>query len=349
MHRAHHYRSPSDGQTVSPQKLEAAVASIFEAVPIPPAHAATIGRLLVDTDMRGVSSHGVLQVQGYVEGYTSGTNNPDPQIKVLQDGPGTAMISGDGGLGIIVGEQAMRLAITKAKQIGVAVVTTTYHGHIGSAGKYVRMALAEDMVGMCLSGRSTDPRPTSYAVDTNPAGSIQGSPPMAVGGPAAGGAADFHLDFATGGDGRNSFYTDDDFARRPELFFRSLGISQMCNILSGTLGGQMLPDFDRRKTKWCPGGQSAFFLVIDPSRFAGTEAVKNDVASLVTRVAGMAPFPGFDEAALPGGIEAAKEAKFREAGRLPLSKEAVQSLRESGKVVGVSIDHIFAGQEPARL
>ena len=62
----------------------------------------------------------------------------------------------------------------------------------------------------------------------------------------------------------------------------------------------MLPDFDRRNTKWAPGHswQSAFFLVIDPARFAGTDAVETDVASLMTRVAGMSPFPGFDEAAL---------------------------------------------------
>ena len=87
------------------------------------------------------------------------------------------------------------------------------------------------MVGMCFSGRSTDPRPEAYAADSNPAGSIQGSPPMAVGAPAGDQAADFHLDFATG-----ATYNDEDFGRRPELFFRSLGISQMCNILSGTLG-----------------------------------------------------------------------------------------------------------------
>ena len=75
----------------------------------------------------------------YVENYQTEMNNPDPQIRVVQDGPGTAMLTGDGGLGIIVGEQAMRLAISKAKQTGVAAVTTTYHDHIGSAGKYVRM------------------------------------------------------------------------------------------------------------------------------------------------------------------------------------------------------------------
>ena len=325
----HHYRAPADGRTVPIERLRASVQTIFEGAAVPTDHAATIAELLVDTDLRGISSHGVAQVQRYVEAFTDGTNNAKPDIRVLKESSTTAMLTGDGGLGIVVAKQAMEMAMAKAAEHGVAVVTTVYHDHIGSAGKYVRMALARNMVAMCLSGRSS--RPDGYSSDDNPLGSIQGSPPMAFGAPAADGDPDFHLDFATG-----AAFEEEDFSRRPELFFRSLGIAQMANLLSGTLGGQQLPEFDRRTTEWAPNAQSAFFLVIDLGRFSGVESFTSDVSSLVQGVSGMAPFPGYDEAALPGGVEAAKEKQYRAEGRVPISAEAVASVEAAAENVGVT-------------
>ena len=62
------------------------------------------------------------QVKRYVNAYKDGTNNPDPQIRIVQEGPATAVMTGDGGLGIIVGAQAMALAMEKAREVGLAAV-----------------------------------------------------------------------------------------------------------------------------------------------------------------------------------------------------------------------------------
>ena len=67
---------PTDGVTVDPEALRTLVGGIFGAVPVPQEHAELFARLLVDTDLRGVVSHGVLQVERYVRGFQERTINP---------------------------------------------------------------------------------------------------------------------------------------------------------------------------------------------------------------------------------------------------------------------------------
>ena len=185
---------PTDGIRVAPDDLCTLVAAIFEKVPIPAAHAELIAGLLVDTDLRGVVSHGVNSVERYVRSFREGSANTHPEVEILQEGPVSAALNGDGGMGMMVASRAMRMAIDKARELGVGIATTTYHDHIGSAGKYVRMAMREDMVGICLSGRSTSPNAYQGMVS----GSIQGSPPFCIGMPSGEGQPDFMVDFATG-------------------------------------------------------------------------------------------------------------------------------------------------------
>jgi L-2-hydroxycarboxylate dehydrogenase (NAD+) len=115
--------------------LQTAVSTIFEAVGVPAADAFIISKLMVDTDLRGVSSHGVQQATRYVSSFADGTTNTQPDCRVLKSAAATAAMTGDGGLGIVVGAKAMELAIVKARQHGVGCVTTIHHSHIGSAGK----------------------------------------------------------------------------------------------------------------------------------------------------------------------------------------------------------------------
>ena len=102
--------------------------------------------------------------------------NPRPEVQVLNEGPVTAALSGDGGLGMIVAARAMHMAIARGRELGI--VTTTYHDHVGSSGKYVRMALREDLIGISLSGRSAAP---SYAHDSHIHGCWRSVFPQALG------------------------------------------------------------------------------------------------------------------------------------------------------------------------
>ena len=308
---------PDDGIRVPVDDLRRLVCAIYEAVPLPSEHARLIADLLIDTELRGVVSHGVTQVERYVRSFQEGRANPDPSIRVLHEGPATAALSGDGGLGMIVATRAMKMAIAKAGELGVGVVTTVYHDHLGSSGKYVRMALKEGFIGISLSGRNAAP---SYDRANSIRGSIQGSPPLAFGMPAGPGQPNFLLDYAS------HFVTDDEDVRRnPAVYVKAIGMSHVANILSGTLGGQMLPEFDRRTTRFQGADQSGFHMALDVGRFTSPDAFKTDMDYLMDETAKMQPLPGLSNAGLPGQRAWRKEADYRENG-IPISANAVSSL-----------------------
>ena len=306
---------PTDGIRVPVEDLRRLVSRIYEAVPLPLEHASLIADLLVDTELRGVVSHGVAQVERYVRSFQEGRANPDPSIKVLHESPTTAALSGDGGLGMIVATRAMQMAIAKARELGVGVVTTVYHDHLGSSGKYVRMALKEDLIGISLSGRSAAP---SY--DNSIRGSIQGSPPLAFGMPAGRGQPNFLLDYAS-----HFVAADEEVRKNPAVFVKAIGMSHVANILSGTLGGQMLPEFDRRTAKFQGADQSGFHMALDVSCFTSLNAFKADMDYLMDETAKMQPMPGLPDAGLPGQRARQKEADYRKNG-IPIAAKAVTSL-----------------------
>ena len=318
---------PTDGIRVPAEDLRQLVQAIFEKVPIPAEHARLIADLLVDTDQRGVVSHGVTSVRRYVQSYQQGRANPRPQIQVLKEGPVTAALSGDGGLGIVVATRAMRLAIAKAREMGAGIVTTTYHDHIGSAGKYVRMALREDLIGIAFSGRSASP---IYPHDATIQSTIQGDPPMAFGMPAGPDHPCFLLDMG-------SFMLNKaSFEEMPDLFFKSIGLSNVANLMSGTLGGQMLPQFDRRNVPFQGADQSGFFLALDIEQFVPLQAFKNNIDYLMEEVNQMQPFPGHAESTLPGGPEWKREQEYAREG-IPIAATDIEALEEVAAEFGLAV------------
>jgi LDH2 family malate/lactate/ureidoglycolate dehydrogenase len=321
-------KPPIDGIRVVVEVLQRFVQEIFAAVPIADDAAELIAAKIIDTDLRGVVSHGVAQVERYVNDYLNAKTNTDPTIKVLREGPTTAALSGDGGLGIVVANQAMEMAIAKAKAYGVGVVTTTYHEHIGSAGKYVRMAMRQDLIGAGFSGRNAA---HEYDPDACIRGSIQGSPPMAFGMPATQGQPYFMLDMSTG-----MPWDEQCFKKMPEVYFRGLGICHVANIMSGTLGGQMLEEFDRRTIQYAAANQSGCFMAIDIACFVPLEAFKKDMDHLLDATGKMQPYPGYDKAYLPGGPEWQCEQEYTRDG-IPVSATTMESLAGVAARLGVAV------------
>ncbi len=319
---------PTDGITVAFDVLRHLVEAIFCSVPIPQEHARLVAELLLDTELRGVVSHGVGNVERYVRSYQDGKINPNPQVSILRDGPATGAFSGDGGLGMIVGAEAMRAAVHKARQTGIGVTTSTSHAHIGSAGKYVRMALREKLIGITYSGRNTAP---VYDHTQSIHRMVQGSPPLAFGFPAGQGRPAFLLDF-----GSNIQWDVECFKKLPEIYIRCIGLSQVANILSGTLGGQMLPQFDRRTIRFKAADQSAFFLVLDVDRFTPLDSFCSDVDRLMEEASRMTPFPGFNQSSLPGGRAWQKEQQYLAHG-IPISAAAMTSLTGLAHEFGLAV------------
>ncbi|MFC1527025.1 Ldh family oxidoreductase [Candidatus Latescibacterota bacterium] len=327
---------PTDGIRVPVEDLRQLVAAIFGSVPIPEEHARLVADLLIDTELRGVVSHGVRAVERYVRSYQEGSMNPRPEVRVLREGPATAALSGDGGLGMMVATRAMEMAILKAEDLGVGVVTTTYHDHVGSSGKYVRMALKKGLIGISLSGRSAMPE---YDLSHTIHGSIQGSPPLAFGMPAGEGKPEFLLDLSSA-----TPWDDECFRRMPQVFIKAIGIAHVANILSGTLGGQMLPEFDRRTVDFSGANQSGFHMALDVESFTDPSAFKADMDHLMTAASSMKPLPGFDESSLPGGRAWKKEREYLGDG-IPISAATVDSLSGLAAELGLSLPSSCSREE----
>ncbi len=319
---------PTDGMRVSVQDLRKLVASIYRGVPVPEDHAQLIADLLIDTELRGVVSHGVVQVERYVRAFQEGKANAHPNVRVLKEGPVTAALDGDGGLGMIVATKAMQMAIAKAKKMGVGVTTSTYHDHLGSSGKYIRMALRDDLIGISFSGRNASP---SYDYNSTIQGSIQGSPPLAFGMPSGPDQPYFMLDL-----GSHMEWDEECFKKMPQVFFRCIGFSHVANIMSGTLGGQMLPEFNRQNVKYTGANQSGFFMALDIECFVSLQAFKDDMNRLMEETSKMKPFPGYSESSLPGGRAWKKEKEYLQDG-IPISETAVKSLEKLALEFGLPV------------
>ena len=296
-------------------------------MPIPEDDAGLIAANLVECDLRGVVSHGVLQVNRYVRSFQDGSVNRTPRIRVLKEGPATAALTGDGGLGYLVATRAMEMAIARARDLGLGAATSTYHGHLGSAGIYSRMAMRQDLIGICTSGRNAADR---YDRKQTIRGSIQGSPPLAFGMPAGEGKPAFLLDFAS-----HYAIDDDTFLKYPPVFIKALGIAHVGNILSGALGGQMLPEFSRGHVEFTGADQSGFFLAIDVDRFSDLGAFKADMDHLMDEAGRMKPLPRFSESYLPGGKELERETEYRRDG-VPVSAGAVEELEEVAEELSIA-------------
>ena len=167
------FHVPKEQQVrVTDAALRTTIADIFVACGVPEEDAATGAEVLMMTDLRGVATHGVSNMlRAYVGWFRDGQLNPKPQTRVIRETPGAATLDGDRGLGVIQGTAAMQIAIDKAKEVGVGVVTMRNSGHLGAVGHFSMQAAQQDMVGICLTAMSVLVLPTFGAVPrlgTNP-------------------------------------------------------------------------------------------------------------------------------------------------------------------------------------
>ena len=152
--------------------------------------AATAAKALLSADLRGVDSHGVARLSGYVRLWEVKRVNSNPQLKIIHETPSTAVVDGDSGLGLVVAPYAMQVAIDKAKHVGTGWVSVQNSNHFGIAGYHAMMALPHDMIGIAMTNASALVAPT-FSTQR-----MLGTNPIAVAIP-AGKEQPFVADFAT--------------------------------------------------------------------------------------------------------------------------------------------------------
>src|ERR1700756_3299096 len=169
----------TDPRIAAPQ-LAAFVSRAFAAAGVPEADAKILAELMVEADLRGSDTHGVIRLPLYVRRLRAGGINAKPNIRLISDRASVALIDGDNGMGHLVMRRAAALAIEKAKATGIGWVGARMSNHAGPAALYVTLPLEHEMIGIYFAVGSNNHLPPWGGSE-----SLLGTNPMAVAVPAA--------------------------------------------------------------------------------------------------------------------------------------------------------------------
>ena len=144
---------------------------VFLAMGCAAEHALLAADILLRADLRGIDSHGVARLIGYVRLWEKQRINTRPNIRIAHETPTTATVDGDAGLGLVVAPYAMQVAMQKARQYGSGWVAVRNSNHFGIAGYHALLAVEQDMIGIAMTNASPLVAPT-YSTErllgTNP-------------------------------------------------------------------------------------------------------------------------------------------------------------------------------------
>ncbi len=156
---------------ISESALRVFTKKIFLAIGCSNKHAALATEVLLKADLRGIDSHGVARLSGYVRLWEKGRINTKSNIATVHETPTTATVDGDAGLGLVVAPFAMELAMQKAETYGSGWVAVKNSNHFGIAGYHALMAVEKDMIGFAMTNASPLVAPTfsnERMLGTNP-------------------------------------------------------------------------------------------------------------------------------------------------------------------------------------
>ena len=164
--------------------------AVFTKIGCSDEHATLATTSLLSADLRGIDSHGIARLTGYVRLWEVKRVNSKPQIRIIHETPSTAVVDGDAGLGLVVAPQSMHIAIEKAKAVGTGWVSVQNSNHFGIAAFHAMLALESGMIGIAMTNASPLVAPT-FSIDR-----MLGTNPICVAVP-AGEQPPFVADFAT--------------------------------------------------------------------------------------------------------------------------------------------------------
>jgi len=156
---------------ISDFALRSFTENIFLAMGCSLDHARLSADVLLKSDLRGIDSHGVARLIGYVRLWEKKRINTKPDISIVHETPTTATVDGDAGLGLVVAPFAMQLAINKAEKYGSGWVSVRNSNHFGIAGYHALLAVENDMIGFAMTNASPLVSPTYSSerlLGTNP-------------------------------------------------------------------------------------------------------------------------------------------------------------------------------------
>jgi uncharacterized oxidoreductase len=318
-----------------------------------------VARSLVDANMRGYDSHGVMRIPYYVQAIKDGEVVPGEQLTILDEGPSRVVADGNWGFGQVQAVRLLKLLAGKAQASGQAIGTMTHSGHIGRLGEYCELAAAEGLVSLLMVNshgaavRVAPPGGKAPRLSTNP---------LAIGVPFVDGP--LVLDFSTSAtaegkvrvkkiagqqcpegwlldcEGRpttdpNSLYGSPPGSILPmggSQAYKGFGLGLMIEIFTGAISGGVCA----RPVPYAKKGNCVFMMLIDPAGFGGAEHFQAEVKQLVEYVKSCPRIEGCEEILLPGDPERRLFAK-RSAEGIPLDDENWNALAKLGEKLGIAL------------
>jgi uncharacterized oxidoreductase len=338
-------------------QLEAMVAAIFEHAESAPEEARTIARHLVGANLVGHDSHGVIRVSRYVQYQREGKVRPNQRASIAFETDGLALVDGHRGYGQVIGEQAVRIGIDKAKATGIALVGLREVGHVGRVGDWAEMAADAGQVslhfvgttglGMLMVPFGGSDRRLSLCVVA--AGIPRAAKPPVIYDVATSVVAEGKVMVARNKgvrlpeghlidkDGKPTTDPNDLYAGGALLPFgghKGSGLAVIADLLAGALTGAGTSQ--RRETELV---NTMCSIYIDPGRLPDRAAFDAEVDAFVAWIKGSPPADPNGEVLVPGDIERRTRAHRLTHG-IPLDDTTLGEITTAAVSVGLARDEV---------
>lgn len=310
--------------SVGASELTGFVARLFAAAGLSDQTAAEVATGLVEADLDGLTSHGVMLVDMYIERLRRGSVSRAESAAVISERAGAAVLDAGHALGQLTGRQAMTMAVDKSRQFGTGIVAVRHGFHFGAAGRYAQQAAEADCIGIAMCNT----RPLMPA----PGGAerVVGNNPLAIALPTAGGVP-VTLDMATSEAAMGKIRMAEKAKQAipatwavtetgapttspseaiagmllpsggAKGFGLSFMIDLMCGLLSqGAVGSQVRPLYGDLSV---PYDCSHLFIAVDVAHFCDTDLFRRHVADAAERVRNGKRAPGIEHLFTPGEPE----------------------------------------------
>ncbi len=323
-------------------------------------------------ELRGISTHGITRLVDYYKLWEAGRLNIKPEIKIVHQAPSTAVVDGDGTIGMLPALFSMELAINKAKTAGTGWVSTRNSSNFGIAGYYAMMALQHDMIGISMTNASPLVAPT-YSAEA-----MLGTNPIAIAIPAMNQPA-FVADFATTPINRGKFTfasmmgeklgygfaqdengipSDDPSILEKNGSMLPLGgdrehgshkgycLGAMVDILSAVLSGANFGPFVPPMVAYLPvldkkvgDGLGHFFGAMRIDAFQEADHFKLKMDEWIDTFRNARPAAGYERVLIPGDIERENEIRIKKEG-ITLNPKVVENLKIIADKLMVAFDSL---------
>jgi L-2-hydroxycarboxylate dehydrogenase (NAD+) len=332
------------------------IQSVLKSCGMNEANAVKTADLMTQADLIGADAHGIFRLPQYARRFRAGGMNPNPEISIINQRAGTALIDGDNGIGHLVMMKATQIAIEKARATGIAWVGARNSNHAGPASLYPRMALAHDMIGIYMAVGSANHMPpwggSEMLLSTNP---IAVAIPSHEISPVV---LDMATTVAAYGKIKTAMQRGEmlpegwmidkqgrpitDPVRAVEGFlqpiggYKGYGLALIFGLLAGTLNGaafgKSVIDFNADDTSVTNTGH--LIIVLDISSFSDVGSFKKEIDEAGRVMKASRKLPGVTEIFLPGE-RSARTMTERKRNGIPIPSKLYASLNKLAKELNV--------------